>query len=466
HPSCLKFSPELTTNVKRLRWQCIECKTCSSCRIQGKNASEMTEGVTSMQLQGSHHTAPHMPPVSLQDEMLFCDSCDRGFHMECCDPPLLRSQKREKGSVSSGDGSMLARGGRGSPGRGQKLTVYSTSSSGHAASVKDATDRLAVATADPCWAGDAVTPTTQFTTTSSTLSTTPPLTPTSSSSSTPAAILTVNKKTKGLIDGLSKFFTPSPVGRRLSRAGEILDSSTSKGSQSRCPARKKPVPLPKLSKLSQSQSVVGLAAKLTTTTLSPCTLPISPPPTLPGQGPTTSQVFSSSTSATSPQSSSSQSSVPSLSILSDHNQLKGLFDGLSHIYATQGQSRKKGLPSYAPPKRRHHKASKTCPLIPHPSQQHLGKKEMIRNRLMLLSHSSPASSSHPGPGRPTGRPFKVVSHFRRNPFLKKHRTLGRLRCRMTPQKGTQETPGKGDMTDEGRVKAEHDHGKKRLERSN
>uniref|UniRef100_A0A8C6TJ13 Histone acetyltransferase n=1 Tax=Neogobius melanostomus TaxID=47308 RepID=A0A8C6TJ13_9GOBI len=65
HPSCLKFSPELTCNVKRLRWQCIECKTCSLCRIQGKNA----------------------------DEMLFCDSCDRGFHMECCDPPLSRMPK-------------------------------------------------------------------------------------------------------------------------------------------------------------------------------------------------------------------------------------------------------------------------------------------------------------------------------------------------------------------------------------
>lgn len=38
HPSCLKFSPDLTSNVKKLRWQCIECKTCSSCRIQGKNA--------------------------------------------------------------------------------------------------------------------------------------------------------------------------------------------------------------------------------------------------------------------------------------------------------------------------------------------------------------------------------------------------------------------------------------------
>ncbi|XP_055462168.1 histone acetyltransferase KAT6B isoform X3 [Psammomys obesus] len=65
HPSCLKFCPELTANVKALRWQCIECKTCSACRVQGKNA----------------------------DNMLFCDSCDRGFHMECCDPPLSRMPK-------------------------------------------------------------------------------------------------------------------------------------------------------------------------------------------------------------------------------------------------------------------------------------------------------------------------------------------------------------------------------------
>lgn len=30
-----------------------------------------------------------------QDNMLFCDSCDRGFHMECCDPPLMRMPKGE-----------------------------------------------------------------------------------------------------------------------------------------------------------------------------------------------------------------------------------------------------------------------------------------------------------------------------------------------------------------------------------
>ncbi|XP_047464465.1 histone acetyltransferase KAT6B isoform X2 [Mugil cephalus] len=149
HPSCLKFSPELTSNVKRLRWQCIECKTCSSCRIQGKNA----------------------------DEMLFCDSCDRGFHMECCDPPLSRMPKgtwicqvcrpkengkkllhkkadqikrryakpigrprnklKQRMSVTSGDGSMVALGGRGSPGHSDELRVKQEARADFAAMSRD-----------------------------------------------------------------------------------------------------------------------------------------------------------------------------------------------------------------------------------------------------------------------------------------------------------------------------------------
>ncbi|XP_039336826.1 histone acetyltransferase KAT6B isoform X5 [Mauremys reevesii] len=215
HPSCLKFCPELTANVKALRWQCIECKTCSACRIQGKNA----------------------------DNMLFCDSCDRGFHMECCDPPLSRMPKgmwicqvcrpKKKGrkllhekaaqirrryakpigrpknklkqrmlSVTSDEGSMNAFTGRGSPGRGQKTKVCTTPSSGHAASVKDSSSRLPVT--DPTRPGA----TTKITTTSTYIS---------------ASTLKVNKKTKGLIDGLTKFFTPSPDGRRS--RGEIIDFS-------------------------------------------------------------------------------------------------------------------------------------------------------------------------------------------------------------------------------------------------
>nr|XP_020651807.1 histone acetyltransferase KAT6B isoform X2 [Pogona vitticeps] len=217
HPSCLKFCLELTTNVKALRWQCIECKTCSACRIQGKNA----------------------------DNMLFCDSCDRGFHMECCDPPLSRMPKgmwicqvcrpKKKGrkllhekasqirrrytkpvgrpknklkqrmlSVTSAEGSMNAFTGRGSPGRGQKTKVCTTPSSGHAASVKESSSRLAVT--DPTWPGATATKII-----------------TSTSTYIPASTLNVNKKTKGLIDGLTKFFTPSPDGRRS--RGEIIDFS-------------------------------------------------------------------------------------------------------------------------------------------------------------------------------------------------------------------------------------------------
>ncbi|KAM4749468.1 histone acetyltransferase KAT6A [Rhinophrynus dorsalis] len=189
HPSCLKFSPELTVRVKALRWQCIECKTCSSCRDQGKNA----------------------------DNMLFCDSCDRGFHMECCEPPLTRMPKgmwicqicrpRKKGrKLLHKKAAQIRRRyanpvgrpknrlkkqnqttkapfgkGRGRPGRGRKrkLSTCTTSSEEDGRSSED-----------PRGCGTAV---------------------------------PFNKKTKGLIDGLTKFFTPSPDGRKA--RAEALDYS-------------------------------------------------------------------------------------------------------------------------------------------------------------------------------------------------------------------------------------------------
>nr|XP_033797267.1 histone acetyltransferase KAT6B isoform X2 [Geotrypetes seraphini] len=412
HPSCLKFCPELTTNVKALRWQCIECKTCSACRIQGKNA----------------------------DNMLFCDSCDRGFHMECCDPPLCRMPKgmwicqvcrpKKKGrkllhekaaqikrryakpigrpknklkqlmlSVTSDGGSMSAFTGRGSPGRGQKTKVCTTPSSGHAASLKDASSRLAVP--DPSWPG-------AITTTSTYIS---------------ASTLKVNKKTKGLIDGLTKFFTPSPDGRRS--RGEIIDFSN------HYRPRKK---------VSQKQSCTShLLATGTTQKLNPLPSSLSTPTTLSDQSPS-SQKFSTSTSTSSnsPQSSSSQSSAPSFSSLPNNSQLKGLFDGLSHIYATQEQSRKKGHPSYAPPKRMRRK-----PELPTSKfNAHLFGKKDIRNR--FISHYS---TSRWAVCR--GHAFKVIAHFKRTTFLKKHRILGRLKYKVTP------SPGKGSLTD-GRIKPDRD----------
>lgn len=315
-------------------------------------------------------------------------------------------------SVTSDEGSMNAFTGRGSPGRGQKTKVCTTPSSGHAASGKDSSSRLAVT--DPTRPGA----TTKITTTSTYIS---------------ASTLKVNKKTKGLIDGLTKFFTPSPDGRRS--RGEIIDFSK------HYRPRKK---------VSQKQSCTShVLATGTTQKLKPPPSSLPPPTPISGQSPS-SQKSSTSTSSTSPQSSSSQSSVPSFSSLTNNSQLKALFDGLSHIYTTQGQSRKKGHPSYAPPKRMRRKTELSSTAK---SKAHFFGKRDIRSR--FISHSSSSSW-----GMARGRIFKAIAHFKRTTFLKKHRMLGRLKYKVTPQMGTP-SPGKGSLTD-GRIKPDQDDGKQKV----
>uniref|UniRef100_A0AAQ5XVE4 Histone acetyltransferase n=1 Tax=Amphiprion ocellaris TaxID=80972 RepID=A0AAQ5XVE4_AMPOC len=201
HPSCLKFSPELTARVKALWWQCIECKTCSSCQDQGKNA----------------------------DNMLFCDSCDRGFHMECCDPPLTRMPKgmwicqicqpRKKGKkllhekaaqikrrynaplgrpknsgekkqnqINNWPGRPFKKlGGRGR----RKRSASANSSSSSSCEGYPGDDRLLFSMRDD--------------------------------DDLSHSSLRFNNKTKGLIDALTKFFTPSPEGRKARQ--EVVDYS-------------------------------------------------------------------------------------------------------------------------------------------------------------------------------------------------------------------------------------------------
>ncbi|KAH0624343.1 hypothetical protein JD844_031726 [Phrynosoma platyrhinos] len=311
-------------------------------------------------------------------------------------------------SVTSDEGSMNAFTGRGSPGRGQKTKVCTTPSSGHAASVKESSSRLAVT--DPTRPGATAT---KITTTTSTYIS--------------ASTLNVNKKTKGLIDGLTKFFTPSPDGRRS--RGEIIDFS--KHYRPRKMA-------------SQKQTCTShVLATGTTQKLKPSSLP--PPNPITGQSPS-SQKSSTSISSNSPQSASSQSSAPSFSSLSNNSQLKGLFDGLSHIYATQGQSRKKGHPSYAPPKRLRRKAPFSS--TSKSNTAFCGKKE-IRSR--FISHSSAS-----GWGMSRGHAFKAIAHFKQTTFLKKRMILGRLKYKVTPQMGTP-SPGKGSLAD-GRIKPDQDDG--------
>jgi len=59
HPSCLQFTPNMIESVKKYRWQCIECKSCGLCGTSDND-----------------------------DQLLFCDDCDRGYHMYCLKPPL------------------------------------------------------------------------------------------------------------------------------------------------------------------------------------------------------------------------------------------------------------------------------------------------------------------------------------------------------------------------------------------
>ncbi|XP_075976597.1 PHD finger protein enhancer of yellow 3 isoform X2 [Anticarsia gemmatalis] len=54
HPSCLDLSADTIRKCREYAWQCPECKTCCSCRQSADD-----------------------------DNMLFCDLCDRGFHIYC-----------------------------------------------------------------------------------------------------------------------------------------------------------------------------------------------------------------------------------------------------------------------------------------------------------------------------------------------------------------------------------------------
>jgi len=59
HPTCLQFTANMLISVRKYPWQCIECKTCTLC---GTSEND--------------------------DKLLFCDDCDRGYHMYCLVPPM------------------------------------------------------------------------------------------------------------------------------------------------------------------------------------------------------------------------------------------------------------------------------------------------------------------------------------------------------------------------------------------
>ncbi|XP_029650200.1 atherin-like isoform X1 [Octopus sinensis] len=66
HPSCMNYTPELALRAHQSPWQCPTCKVCSICKDSG-----------------------NVPA------MLICDSCDKGFHVQCLYSPLEKSPSGE-----------------------------------------------------------------------------------------------------------------------------------------------------------------------------------------------------------------------------------------------------------------------------------------------------------------------------------------------------------------------------------
>ncbi|CAH1999200.1 unnamed protein product [Acanthoscelides obtectus] len=88
HPTCLQFTDNMKVSVKKYRWQCIECKCCSVC---GNSDND------TLDLSLYHYYFLYLAIRNLEqfyhyyrkDQLLFCDDCDRGYHMYCLHPALV-----------------------------------------------------------------------------------------------------------------------------------------------------------------------------------------------------------------------------------------------------------------------------------------------------------------------------------------------------------------------------------------
>jgi hypothetical protein len=85
HPSCLQYSVQLAKKCRESPWQCMYCKDCCKCDGSGDVES-----------------------------ILFCDACDKGYHMHCHEPKIrvkpqgtwicsscLNEKKRKTGRTES-----------------------------------------------------------------------------------------------------------------------------------------------------------------------------------------------------------------------------------------------------------------------------------------------------------------------------------------------------------------------------
>ncbi|XP_066304148.1 histone acetyltransferase KAT6B-like isoform X1 [Branchiostoma lanceolatum] len=275
HPSCLKYSPQLTAKVRSMRWQCIDCKTCTAC----ENKNDL-------------------------DNILFCDACDRGFHMKCCNPPLTKMPKGNwECSLCEGDPMSDQEELKQVANSIKKKYKKKSASTSFLPLMKNGAEESSCSQArskQPYFAD---------------------IRDKTKGQGSPAHRKDSSKgrgghdkrlssdegsaaaKPKGLVDGLTRFFTPGNK-RKTSRSQSVHDDVFSLSCDEAMLTG------------SASHGTNGQDEPISAAGLLDTTFRQQGHYQTPGRG-----------------------------------QVKGLFDGLSHIFTTQGETRKRSLPLYAPPKK-------------------------------------------------------------------------------------------------------------------
>ncbi|XP_071829678.1 uncharacterized protein [Apostichopus japonicus] len=319
HPPCLKYTPELTQRIPGIHWQCSFCSKCAICRQHSNK------------------------------ELLVCDTCCSGYHPTCLKPPVNRLPKGSWTCIACRTGKGLGgvRAGTNSVGRPKLSYKQRLSSKGPGVNRKISGNKhVANFNRDVQLTDLASVPLPNRTLNNGKNSLHPDGV---LDHERTLAICNPANKPKGLVDGLSRFFTPTNVRKSRSSAqasfgfypippSSSLPSSApaiSDKPQDKTKAKETDTfPKPKESKVARARKAIRLENL-------PIVQRFAPP--------------AAAAAADDARSHSNSSSPHSQMMRTGNAQLKGLFDGLSHLYAAPSSPRKRGLygipPVYAPPKR-------------------------------------------------------------------------------------------------------------------
>ena len=74
HPTCVGLVLDLINYVTGYEWECTDCKQCMTCQVS-------PFGLASFRKKKNTFLCSQDPAD--EDKMLFCDLCDRGYHIYC-----------------------------------------------------------------------------------------------------------------------------------------------------------------------------------------------------------------------------------------------------------------------------------------------------------------------------------------------------------------------------------------------